>query len=119
MHQEKYVFAQLVSFLDNFKFRRIVQKYDGDKYVKSFTYWNQLLVLMFAQLTKQDSLRTTSLTIESLGPMCYHICLAKGLLQVAEAAPSHQEILGNERECCKNSDLFSDYRVLYGSHCAA
>ena len=50
MHQEKYIFAQLVSFLDNFKFKRIVQKYDGDKYVKSFTCWNQLLEMMFAQL---------------------------------------------------------------------
>ncbi len=59
MHQEKYLFAQLVSFLDNFKFKRIVQKYDGDKYVKSFTCWNQLLVMMFAQLAKQDSLRNT------------------------------------------------------------
>ena len=79
MHQEKYVFAQLVSFLDNFKFRRIVKKYDGDKYVKSFTCWNQLLVMMFAQLTKQDSLRTTSLTIDSLGTMCYHLGFGKGV----------------------------------------
>ena len=79
MHQEKYVFAQLVSFLDNFKFRRIVKKYDGDKYVKTFTCWNQLLVMMFAQLTKQDSLRTTSLTIESLGTMCYHLGFGKGV----------------------------------------
>lgn len=63
MHQDKYLFAQLVLFLDNFKFRRIVQKYDGDKYVKSFTCWNQQLVMMFAQFTKQKSLRTTSLTI--------------------------------------------------------
>ena len=52
MHKDKYIFAQLVSFLDRSKFNRIVQKYDGDKYVKSFTCWNQLLVMMFAQLTK-------------------------------------------------------------------
>lgn len=50
MHQEKYVFAQLVSFLDNFKFRHIIQKYYRDKYVKSFTCRNQLLEMMFAQL---------------------------------------------------------------------
>ena len=37
MNKDKYVFAQLVSFLDNFKFLRIVKKYDGDKYVKSYT----------------------------------------------------------------------------------
>lgn len=45
MHQDKYVFSQLVSFLDRSKFNRIVAKYDGDKYVKYFTCWNQLLAL--------------------------------------------------------------------------
>ena len=35
MLKDKYVFAQLVKFLDNDKFRHLVDKYDGDKYVKS------------------------------------------------------------------------------------
>lgn len=47
MFQDKYVFAQLASFLNRSKFNRIVTKYDGDKYVKHFTCWNQLLALMF------------------------------------------------------------------------
>ena len=34
MFQDKYVFAQLASFLNRSKFNRIVAKYDGDKYVK-------------------------------------------------------------------------------------
>ena len=41
MNKDKYVFAQLVGSLDNFKFLRIVKKYGGDKYVKSYTCWNQ------------------------------------------------------------------------------
>ncbi|WP_394802882.1 DUF4372 domain-containing protein [Bacteroides ovatus] len=49
MYKDKYVFAQLVSFLDRNKFNYIVRKYDGDKYVKHFTRWNQLLALMFGQ----------------------------------------------------------------------
>ena len=93
MHKDKYIFAQLVSFLDRSKFNRIVQKYDGDKYVKSFTCWNQLLVMMFAQLTKQDSLRTTSLTIESLGPMCYHLGFGKGVTR------SNLSKANQERDC--------------------
>ena len=43
MLRDKYVFAQLVSFLDRNKFNYIVRKYKGDKYVKHFTCWNQLL----------------------------------------------------------------------------
>lgn len=42
MNQDKYVFAQLVEFLNNDKFRRLVDKYDGNRYVKHFTCWSQL-----------------------------------------------------------------------------
>lgn len=41
MLKDKYVFAQLVKFLDNDKFRHIVDKHDGDRYAKSYTYFNQ------------------------------------------------------------------------------
>ncbi|MEG1523144.1 MAG: DUF4372 domain-containing protein, partial [Bacteroidales bacterium] len=37
MLRDKYVFAQLVSFLDRNKFNYVVRKYEGDKYVKHFT----------------------------------------------------------------------------------
>lgn len=47
----------MVQFLDEFVFLRIVKKYDGDKYVKHFSCWNQLLTLMFGQLTGKPSLR--------------------------------------------------------------
>ena len=57
MNKDKYVFAQLVESLDCFKFRRIVAKYQGDKYIKFFSCWNQLLVMMFGQLAKCESLR--------------------------------------------------------------
>ena len=33
MNKDKYVFAQLVAFLDNNKFRHLVDKYDGKRYV--------------------------------------------------------------------------------------
>ena len=41
--QCKYVFAQLVAFMNRSKFNRIVDKYNGNRYVKHFTWWNQLL----------------------------------------------------------------------------
>ncbi|MBO7539105.1 MAG: DUF4372 domain-containing protein, partial [Prevotella sp.] len=47
MNKSKYVFAQLIEFLDSDKFRHLVDKYDGNRYVKHFTCWNQLLALMF------------------------------------------------------------------------
>ncbi len=56
MNKSKYVFAQLVEFLNNDKFRRLVDKYNGDKYVKSYSCWNQLLTMMFGQLSNRESL---------------------------------------------------------------
>ena len=44
MNKDKYVFSQLLEFLDYDKFRHLVDKYDGNKYVKYLTCWNQLLV---------------------------------------------------------------------------
>ena len=65
MFQDKYVFAQLASFLNRNKFNRIVVKYDGDKYVKHFTCWNQLLALMFGQLSNRESLRDLIVALEA------------------------------------------------------
>lgn len=53
----KYVFRQLVDLLPHRVFDRIVEKYQGNKYVRSFTCWNQLLVMMFSQLIGCGSLR--------------------------------------------------------------
>ena len=50
MHNGKFVFSQLLDFLDKDVFLRISNKYDGNRYVKFFTCWNQLLVMMFGQL---------------------------------------------------------------------
>jgi len=42
MNKEKYVFAQLVSFLNEDMSRRIVDKYHGNRYIKHFICWSQL-----------------------------------------------------------------------------
>ena len=57
MHKESFVFAQLTSFLNRGKFNRLVAKYRGDSYIKHFSCWNQLKVLMFGQLSRSESLR--------------------------------------------------------------
>ena len=39
MNKDKYVFAQLLEYLDYDKFRHLVDKYDGNRYVKHLTCW--------------------------------------------------------------------------------
>ena len=79
MHKDKYVFAQLSSFLDRNKFNYIVRKYDGDKYVKHFTCWNQLLALMFGQLSNRESLRDLIVALDAHHSKCYHLGMGKNV----------------------------------------
>ena len=57
MNKGKYVFSQLLDFLDRNDFNYLVRKYGGDKYVKNFSCYNQLAVLMYGQLSNRESLR--------------------------------------------------------------
>ena len=79
MNKDKYVFAQLVGFLDNFKFLRIVKKYDGDKYIKSYTCWNQLLTMMFGQISNRESLRDLIVAMEAHAGKLYHLGIGKSV----------------------------------------
>ncbi len=73
MNKDKYVFAQLVERLDCFRFRRIVRKYMGDRYVKSFSCWNQLLVMMYGQLSNRRSLRDLIIALDVHRGKWYHM----------------------------------------------
>lgn len=79
MHKDKYVFAQLASFFDRNKFNFIVRKYDGDKYVKHFTCWNQLLAMMFGQLSNRESLRDLIVALDAHHSKCYHLGMGKNV----------------------------------------
>ena len=77
MNKDKYVFAQMVEFLDNYKFLRIVKKYDGNRHIKHFTCWNQLLTLMFGQLCNRESLRDLIVALNAHQEKCYHLGVGK------------------------------------------
>ena len=64
MHIGKFVFAQIIEFLPQRQFRRIVAKYNDRTTNWSMSHWNHMLVLMFGQLMGCGSLRElTDITI--------------------------------------------------------
>ena len=79
MNKEKYVFAQLISFLNEDKFRRIVNKFQGNRYIKHFTCWNQLLSLMFGQLSNRESLRDLIIALDAHHSKCYHLGIGRNV----------------------------------------
>ncbi|MBR5149519.1 MAG: IS4 family transposase [Bacteroidaceae bacterium] len=90
MNKDKYVFAQLVEFLDCFKFRRIVAKYQGDRYIKSFSCWNQLLVMMFGQLSNREGLRDLIVALEAHWRKLYHLGMGKSVTRSNLAKANEQ-----------------------------
>ncbi len=77
MHNGKYVFSQLLDFLDKDVFLRLANKYNGNRYVKQFTCWNQLAVLMFGQLLNRESLRDVVLATQVHASKAFHLGFGK------------------------------------------
>ena len=91
MNKDKYVFAQLIEFLNNDKFRRLVDKYDGNRYVKHLTCWNQLLALMFGQLSNRESLRDLIVALEAHQSKCFHLGLGRKPIAKTTLATANQD----------------------------
>ena len=79
MNNGKYVFAQLTEFLPKRVFDGFVKKYSGNRYVKHFTCWNQMLCMIFGQLTGRDSLRDLLVAIEAHKQKIYHLGFGKNV----------------------------------------
>ena len=90
MFQDKFIFAQLTSFLDRNHFNYLVRKYDGDRYVKSFTCWNQLMALMFGQLCNHESLRDVVVALEAHQSKCYHLGMGRNPIAKTTFATANQ-----------------------------
>jgi hypothetical protein len=73
MNQGKYVFAQITEFLPSRVFDRLVEKYNGNKRVRTFTCWHQMLCMVFGQLTARDSLRDLIVALDAHKAKSYHL----------------------------------------------
>lgn len=89
MNEGKYVFSQLVKFLPKRSFDCIVMKFQGDKYVKSFSCWNQLLIMMYGQLSGSDSLRELICITTAHAQKSYHLGFGKVLVTRSNLAKAN------------------------------
>lgn len=79
MHKDKFAFAQLIRILDRNHFNYLIKEYKYDKYIKSYTYWNQLLTMMFGQLSNRESLRDLIVAMEAHAGKLYHLGIGKSV----------------------------------------
>lgn len=73
MNSGKTIFAQLIDFLPKRQFRRLVEKYNGEKGSRTFSCWDQFLCMAFAQLTYRESLRDIEVCLRAIGNKLYHV----------------------------------------------
>lgn len=69
------VFSQLMQLICRYRFKKCVDRYDGDRYTKRFSCWQQLLVLLFAQAKGLNSLRDIEISLRSHNRKWYHLGL--------------------------------------------
>ena len=93
MNKGKYVFSQLLDFLDRSDFNYLARKYEGDKYVKQFTCYNQLATLMFGQLSWWESLRDVVLATQAHAAKAPHLGFGKYVTR------SNLSKANNNRDC--------------------
>jgi hypothetical protein len=73
MNTGKTLLAQLMDFLPWTTFTRLVNRYGGDRYVKSLTCAEQFRIMAFAQLTYRESLRDIEVCLSAQSAKLYHM----------------------------------------------
>jgi hypothetical protein len=73
MYPGRTVFAQLISLAPFYRFQQCVVRYEGHKWVQTFSCWDQFLALVFAQLTARRSLRDVEAALQAQRHKLYHM----------------------------------------------
>jgi len=73
MNSGKFVFAQLLQFINRYEFDKCVSRYNGDYRTREFNCWNQFIQLFFGQLTARNSLRDICTCLKAHKNKLYHL----------------------------------------------
>jgi hypothetical protein len=63
MFSGEYIFSHVMDHLPMHTFRKCIERYSGNRYVKSFNCFDQFLCMAFGQLTHRESLRDIEIKI--------------------------------------------------------
>ena len=73
MYSGKYVFSQVLDFVDQYEFNKCVKRYFGNYRVRDLNCWNQFVQLFFGQLTSLNSLHSICLCLKAHKGKLYHL----------------------------------------------
>jgi hypothetical protein len=73
MNEGRTIFSQLMEHAPHHHFRKCVERYQGNRKVRSFRCWDQFLCMSFAQLTYRESLRDIEACLGAIPVRLYHM----------------------------------------------
>jgi hypothetical protein len=73
MNTGKYIFAQIVEFVNYKAFDKCVKRYFGNYRVRELNCWSQFVQLLFGQITSLDSLRSICVCLKAHKRQLYHL----------------------------------------------
>lgn len=87
MHQGTYVFSQIMEFVDDYEFRKCVDRYHGESRVRKLSCAQQFRSMLFGQLSYRESLRDIVTCLGAHNEKLYHLGIygkvARNTLSVA------------------------------------
>lgn len=104
MNSGKYVFAQILQFVNKYEFEKCVNRYKGDYRVRELNCWNQFVQLFFGQLTALNSLRDICTCLKAHKKKLYHLGIKQNVNQSTLSR-------ANEKRDWKIFADFGDYLI--------
>lgn len=104
MNTGKYVFAQLLQYVNKYEFEKCVKRYNGDYRVRDLNCWNLFVQLFFGQLTSRNSLRDICTCLKAHRQKPYHLGIKQ---QVNQSTLSR----ANERRDWRIFADFGEYLI--------
>ena len=90
MNSGRFIFAQLLDLLSRYEFNKCVSRYDGNRRVRTFSCWDQFLVMLFAQLTYRESLRDIESCLRAFPKQLYHLGI-RGVISRSTLADANEK----------------------------
>ena len=90
MYQDQFVFSQIMEHLPWTTFDRCVQRYQGNRKVRSFRCSQQFRSMAIAQLTQRTSLREIEICLRAHAEKLYHLGFPNGISKSTLAKANEQ-----------------------------
>ena len=98
MPQTPFIFNQLTSYLPRDHFEYLVKKYNGNAYLKSYSCWNHLLVMIWAQLSSRHSLRDLEMSLRAHSDKTYRMGIGRSVSRTNIAYANSKRDVGIFRD---------------------